>query len=43
MTISQNGEEKLRGGKEKEEETLLNDHNCDVHTQVASPFNLCDK
>ena len=24
-------------------ETNLNDHNCDVHTEVESPCNLCDK
>ena len=30
-------------GKQFSSETLLNDHNCDVHTQIKSPCNLCDK
>ena len=30
-------------GKQFSSETLLNDHNRDVHTQVESPCNLCDK
>ena len=30
-------------GKQFSIETLLNDHNRDVHTQVEPPFNLCDK
>ena len=30
-------------GKQSSSETLFNDHNCDVHTQVESPCNLCDK
>ena len=30
-------------GKQFSSETLLNDHNRDVHTTVESPCNLCDK
>ena len=30
-------------GKQFSSETLLNDHNRDVHTKIESPCNLCDK